>query len=63
MKITNQLTEILNKLNIPESRKDINKKENLLWLLRNIGIKNKQVTKIIKVNNLIKQLLKNEKSN
>ena len=63
MKITNQLTEILNKLSIPESRKDINKKENLLWLLRNIGIKNKQVTKIIKVNNLIKQLLKNEKSN
>ena len=63
MKITNQLTEILNKLNIPESRKDINKKENLLWLLRNIGIKNKQATKIVKVNNLIKQLLKNEKSN
>lgn len=34
------LKEILNRLDVPEMRKDISKKENLLWLQRNLLINN-----------------------
>ena len=34
------LEELLESFNVPQSRKDIKKEENVRWLIRNIGIQN-----------------------
>ena len=38
--IRQELTKILNTMNIPEERKDLNNQSNIGWLMRNIGIRN-----------------------
>ena len=51
------LKEILDTMDIPESRRDINKPENISWLLRNLGIRNKENKYFQDAVKLIKMLL------
>lgn len=54
-----ELKDILNEMNIPEERKELNQ-HNLLWLSRNIGIYNASHDKYYRARNLLIFLLKNE---
>ena len=63
MKITNQLTEILNKLNIPESRKDMTIAATYPAAVIGMAVLRIFRGSLLEENNLIKQFLKNEKSN
>jgi|LakMenE18May11ns_1017448.scaffolds.fasta_scaffold9342630_1 hypothetical protein len=37
-----KLKDILDTMDIPEMRKDLNNKSNVSWLIRNIGIRNQE---------------------
>lgn len=50
--------ELLNRLDVPEMRKDLSKKENLLWLQRNLVINNGTNPMTEKVLEVVKIMLK-----
>lgn len=54
-----ELQVILLTMDIPESKYDVSKIENVRWLQRNIGIRNSKHKDINKAIELIKFLLKN----
>ena len=56
-----QVVEILNEMNVPETRKDLNKLSNLRWLQRNLLIQNGNHPKALEVVETIKVLAR-EKS-
>lgn len=39
----NQLLEFLKKADVPETRRDLSKPENVRWLIRNLGIRNRNL--------------------
>lgn len=55
-----ELQVLLLTMDIPESKYDVSKIENVRWLQRNIGIRNGKHKDISKAIELIKFLLKNE---
>ena len=56
-----QVVEILEEMNVPETRKDLNKLSNLRWLQRNLLIQNGNHPKAVEVVETIKVLAR-EKS-
>ncbi len=50
------LNELLKSMDIPEFRRDITKKENVLWLLRNLGIRNSNHENYSEAMSLLKKL-------
>ena len=56
-----QVVEILNEMNVPETRKDLNKLSNLRWLQRNLLIQNGNHPRAVEVVETIKVLAR-EKS-
>ena len=56
-----QVVEILNEMNVPETRKDLNKLSNLRWLQRNLLIQNGNHPKAVEVVEIIAKMAR-EKS-
>ncbi len=55
--IMKELIKILNKMDIPESRKDLSNISNIRWLSRNIHFRNSNHKNYDKAVKIIKQLL------
>ena len=51
-----QVVEILNEMNVPETRKDLNKLSNLRWLQRNLLIQNGNHPKAVEVVEFIAEM-------
>ena len=57
-KIKKELFKILETMDIPEERKDVDKPENIRWLKRNIGINNKDHEGLSDAQEILKMLIK-----
>ncbi len=54
------LKTFLEQMDVPESRMDTFRQENIRWLARNLGIRNKKHPMFLTAMELIKWILKNE---
>lgn len=52
------LQEIINKMNLPAARRDLNKIENIFWLDRNMGIRNGEDENFLAARAGIRELIK-----
>ena len=55
-----QLVEILEEMDLPETRKNINDNSNLRWLIRNMSVRNGKHPRCRKAFKLIKSLMKGQ---
>ena len=54
---------LLEQFDVPDMRKNVEKKTNVRWLLRNLAINNKQNPHFAHVNNCLKAILTKEQLN
>ena len=55
-----QLAEILEEMDLPEMRKNLNNSSNLRWLMRNIGVRNRENPRFKEATGLIRNLMKGQ---
>ena len=53
----NELENILRTMDIPKMRLDVNKPENLRWLVRNIRVRNSEHPEVDKAHELIRAIM------
>lgn len=58
--VKQRIKQILDTMDIPELRKDLNKDQNIQWLIRNIGIRNSKHPDINEVTALLCGLIWNK---
>jgi len=54
------LRTLLQQMNVPQLRQDVTRKANLRWLMRNLGVQNKEHAMFETAMELIKWLIKNQ---
>ena len=55
-----QLAEILEEMDLPETRKNLNESSNLRWLIRNMRVRNRKHPQCNEAFELIKNLMKGQ---
>ena len=55
-----QLAEILEEMDLPEMRKNLNESSNLRWLIRNMRVRNRKHPQCKEACELIKNLMKGQ---
>jgi hypothetical protein len=55
-----QLVEILEEMDLPEMRKNLNESSNLRWLMRNLRVRNRKHTQCKEALEIIKNLMKGQ---
>jgi hypothetical protein len=62
MDAKSELLSILNTMEIPDDRKDLDRYLNITWLSRNIGINNRRHPQFERANQLLRELWRQAKS-